>query len=97
MLRRRRHRNAGRYGARVEGPAKLPLTAKGPIQAVTEAEPGAGLFEVLPRRWAVERTFARLNRNRRLAKDFGATIDSAAAFLYAASVMLLTRRLSRSL
>jgi putative transposase len=53
-------------------------------------------FQVLPRRWVVERTFAWLNRNRRLAKDFEATIDSAVAFLYAASVMLLTRRLARS-
>ena len=33
-------------------------------------------------------------RNRRLAKDFEATIDSARAFLYAASVMLLVRRMS---
>lgn len=53
-------------------------------------------FQVLPRRWVVERTFAWLNRNRRLAKDFEATIDSAVTFLYAASVMLLTRRLGRS-
>jgi putative transposase len=53
-------------------------------------------FQVLPRRWVVERTFAWINRNRRLAKDFEATIDSAVAFLYAASVMLLTRRLARS-
>jgi transposase len=53
-------------------------------------------FQVLPRRWVVERTFAWLNRNRRLAKDCEATIDSAVAFLYAASVMLLTRRLARS-
>lgn len=53
-------------------------------------------FQVLPRRWVVERTFAWLNRNRRLAKDFEASIASAVAFLYAASVMLLTRRLSRS-
>lgn len=52
-------------------------------------------FKVLPRRWVVERTFAWLNRNRRLAKDFEATIDSAVTFLYAASVMLLIRRLAR--
>ncbi|HYI82476.1 MAG TPA: IS5/IS1182 family transposase, partial [Acetobacteraceae bacterium] len=36
-----------------------------------------------------------LGRNRRLARDFEATIASATAFLYAASVMLLTRRLGR--
>ena len=38
---------------------------------------------VLPRHWVVERFLARINRNRRLAKDFGRTIASAAAFLYA--------------
>jgi len=52
-------------------------------------------FQVLPRRWVVERFFAWINRNRRLAKDFEATIASATAFLYAACVMLLTRRLAR--
>ena len=53
-------------------------------------------FAVHPRRWVVERLFAWLGRNRRLAKDFEATIASATAFLYAASVLLLTRRLARS-
>ena len=53
-------------------------------------------FAVHPRRWVVERFFAWINRNRRLAKDFEATIASARAFLYAASVMLLVRRLARA-
>ena len=53
-------------------------------------------FAVHPRRRVVERFFARINRNRRLAKDFEASIASTEAFLYAASVMLLTRRLARS-
>lgn len=53
-------------------------------------------FAVHPRRWVVERLFAWLGRNRRLAKDFEATLASATAFLYAASVLLLTRRLARS-
>ena len=53
-------------------------------------------FAVHPRRWVVERTFAWLGRNRRLAKDFEATIASATAFLYAASAMLILRRLARS-
>ena len=48
------------------------------------------------RRWVVERFFAWIGRNRRLAKDFEATIDSARAFLYAASIMLLVRRIARA-
>ena len=53
-------------------------------------------FEVIPRRWVVERTLAWLNRNRRLAKDFETTIASAEAWLFLASVQLLTRRLARA-
>ena len=53
-------------------------------------------FAVHPRRWVVERFFAWISRNRRLAKDFEATIASARAFLYAASIMLLSRRLARA-
>jgi putative transposase len=53
-------------------------------------------FAVNPRRRVVERFFAWIGRNRRLAKDFEATIASARAFLYAASVMLPLRRLARA-
>ena len=58
--------------------------------------PGQVGFEVHPRRWVVERCFAWLHRNRRLAKDFEASLASATALLYAASAMMLTRRLARS-
>jgi transposase len=51
-------------------------------------------FEVLPRRWVVERTLAWLNRDRRLAKDFEAALASATTWIYIASVNLLIRRLS---
>jgi transposase len=54
-------------------------------------------FEPLPQRWIVERTIAWLNRNRRLAKDFEATIESAQAWLFIASVKLLSRRIARQL
>jgi transposase len=57
--------------------------------------PAGGGFEVLPRRWVVERTLAWLNRNRRLAKDFEASIASAKAWLFIASVQLLIRRVAR--
>ena len=51
-------------------------------------------FEVLPRRWVVERTLAWLSRNRRLAKDFEASIPSARTWVYIASVQLLIRRIA---
>ena len=53
-------------------------------------------FAVNPRRLGRQRFFSWIGRNRRLAKDFEATIDFARAFLYAASVMLLVRRIARS-
>ncbi len=53
-------------------------------------------FAVNPRRWVVERSFAWIGRNRRLAKNFEATVASARAFLYAASVILLGGRIARA-
>src|SRR3954454_25244477 len=53
-------------------------------------------FAVHPRRWVVERFFGWISRNRRLWKDPEATLTSARAFLYAASVMILMRRIARS-
>ena len=46
---------------------------------ITKRSDAAKGFVLLPRRWVVERTFAWLNRNRRLAKDFEHMIESAAA------------------
>jgi putative transposase len=71
-------------------------TATNILVEIVRKQPDQVGFAVLPRRWVVERFFAWINRNRRLAKDFEATINSAAAFLYAASAMLLIRRLARS-
>ena len=78
---------------------KLETTLAGMGQwtlAIVKRPDEARGFCLLPRRWVVERTFAWLGRNRRLAKDFEATIGSAEAWLYLASVQLLTRRLARS-
>ena len=64
------------------------------IQIVKRSDTAQG-FEVIPRRWVVERTFAWLNRCRRLAKDFEASIDSAVAWVFVAHIRTLTRRLAR--
>ena len=63
------------------------------IEIVRRCDAANG-FVLLPRRWVVERTLAWLNRNRRLAKDFEATVESAVTWLYVASVKLLSRRLA---
>lgn len=52
-------------------------------------------FEVLPRRWVVERTFAWLGRCRRLAKDWERSIESSTAWTTIASIRMLTRRIAR--
>ena len=64
------------------------------IEVIKRSDRAAG-FEVLPRRWVVERTFAWLGRCRRLAKDFEASIASAVAWIHVAHIRLLTRRLAR--
>ena len=53
-------------------------------------------FEPLPRRWGVERNIAWINRNRRLAKDFEANIESALSWIMIASIKLLARRIARA-
>ena len=53
-------------------------------------------FVVLPRRWVVERTFAWLNRCRRLAKDWECLNLKGRAFLLLASIRLMLRRLGRA-
>ena len=63
------------------------------IELVKRPAATAG-FQPLPRRWVVEQTLAWLNRNRRLAKDFEASIASATAWIYIASMQLLVRRLA---
>ena len=65
------------------------------LEIVRRSDAAKG-FVLLPRRWVVERTLAWLNRNRRLAKDFEATTESALAWLMIASVKLLSRRLARA-
>jgi putative transposase len=62
---------------------------------IVERDPATKGFVVLARRWVVERTFAWLSRCRRLSKDYEYYPQTSEAFVYAAMVRLMTRRLAR--
>jgi transposase len=62
------------------------------VEIVKRSDTAKG-FEVLPRRWVVERTLAWLNRCRRLAKDFENLNRNALAFIRLASIRLMLRKL----
>jgi putative transposase len=53
-------------------------------------------FQLLPRRWVVERTFAWISHNRRMAKDYERLCATGEAFVYAAMTRLMVRRLARA-
>ena len=53
-------------------------------------------FQVLPKRWVVERTNAWITRHRRLARDYERRITNCEAFLYIAMLRLGLRRLACS-
>ena len=52
-------------------------------------------FQVLPKRWVIERTNAWVSRNRRLARDYERRAESSEAFIYIAMIRLGLRRLAR--
>ena len=52
-------------------------------------------FQVLPRRWVVERTFAWITRNRRTVRDYERLPGHHAAMVQWAMVIVMTRRLTR--
>ena len=64
----------------------------GCIIEVVKKKKGKG-FQVLPRRWVVERTFAWLNRYRRLSKDYERKPTSSSSHVYVASIRLMLRRI----
>ena len=51
-------------------------------------------FVVLPKRWIVERTFAWISRNRRLARDFERYATTVTAFVRVAMIRIMLKRLA---
>ena len=53
-------------------------------------------FQVLPRRWVVERSLAWICHNRRMSKDYERLCATGEALVYAAMTRLMVRRLARA-
>ena len=62
------------------------------LAIVRRDEPGAG-FQVLPRRWVVERTFAWLGRYRRLSKDYEGLPETSETWIRIAMTDRMLHRL----
>ena len=65
------------------------------VEVVTRREGAVG-FEVIPRRWVVERTFGWLMRWRRLNRDSEHTLASSKAVVQVALIGIMTRRLAKT-
>jgi transposase len=63
------------------------------VEVVRRTSPHS--FQVLRRRWVIERTFGWLMRYRRLVRDYERTTANSEAMIYWATVIIMTRRLAR--
>lgn len=63
------------------------------LTIIKRSDAGKG-FQLLPRRWVVERTFAWLGRYRRLSKDDEGCPESSEALILIAMIHLMVRRLA---
>lgn len=64
------------------------------VLEIVERDPALKYFQVLPRRWVVERTFAWLGRYRRLSKDYEHCTRSSEGLIYIASIHTMMKRLA---
>ena len=61
---------------------------------IVEKQEGQIGFQILPKRWVVERTFGWLVRQRRLARDYERLPETSEAFIYIAMIRIMVRRLA---
>jgi transposase len=72
----------------------VAATGRWTVQIVKRSD--AHRFVVLPKRWIVERTFAWISRNRRLARDFERHSRTVAAWFRLAMIKIMLRRLAQT-
>jgi transposase len=81
--------DAGYTGTLADWAAAMKMT----LQVVAKRDPHA--FEVLPRRWVVEQTFAWISKHRRTVRDYQRLPASHEAMILWAMIALMTRRLAQ--
>ena len=64
------------------------------VLEIVSRDPNVKGFQLLPRRWVVERTFSWFDRYRRLSKDYERTPESSEAVIYIASIHIMLKRLA---
>ena len=74
--------------------SRLVIKAFGWTFQPVEKPRGQRGFQVLPKRWVVERTFAWLGKCRRLSKDYEALLESSVAWIWLAMRRLMVRQLA---
>lgn len=76
-------------------PAFVKQTLGFAIRVVTRRG-GVRRFEVLPKRWIVERTFAWIGRYRRHSKDYERNPKTSEAMIHISMIHLMVKRLARA-
>jgi putative transposase len=93
--RRRRIWADGAYaGALVDWVWSLRSWRKVHLEITKRSDTAKG-FEVIPKRWIVERTLGWFNRYRRLSKDYELLPATSEAVIYVVMIPLMIRRLAR--
>ncbi|MDD7942818.1 transposase [Actinomycetospora lutea] len=89
-----RNRHHQLLGARLTTATRPLLPGRSHPQLHSDSGRAAKGFQVLPRRWVVERTFGWLSRCRRLARDYERRTDHAEAMIQIAMIRLMAARLA---
>jgi putative transposase len=82
-------------GALIDWVWSLRPRHKVQLEIIKRSDTAKG-FEVIPKRWIVERTFGWFNRYRRLSKDYELLPETSEAMIHGVMIHLMIRRLARA-
>jgi putative transposase len=85
--------DGGYLGSLVQWVKRLCPSGKLHLEIVRRCDRVRG-FQVLPKRWIVERTFGWLTKSRRLCRDYEVRIDHSEAMIRICMIRLMVRRLA---